>query len=666
MSESVRVLIVEDDPVDADLMVRELKRGGFAPDWVRVQTESEYLEQLDLAPEVILSDSNLPSFDGFEALDLLQARGLDIPFILVSGRLGEDVAVEAMKRGACDYLLKDRLTRLGEAVRRAIDQRRLSAERTWAIQALRQSEERYRLVSEASSDYVYSLRVNPDGTLTCEWITDPFTRITGFDATEINLSGWTGLYHGEDLLMVAEHAKALRSGRSDSFEVRIVTKDKRVRWIRVSERPVIVNETVERIYGAAQDITLQKQLEEQLLQSRKMEAIGELAGGVAHDFNNLLTVICGYGDLLQKQPDLNVTVREYADEILEAANRAAQVTRQLLAFGRRQIFRAKAVNLNNIVANLDRLLRSLVGENVELRTVFDPDLGLVKVDPGQIEQVLMNLTVNARDAMPKGGRLTIETANVDTGEGHADRQALPKGGPCVMLAVSDTGFGMDPETAARAFEPFFTTKELGKGTGLGLAMAYGIVTQSGGDIRLDTNPGLGTTFKIYLPRLEEALEDDVEPAPFNLRMIRGTETILVLEDEKALRDLIRQVLCKAGHTVLDTGDPEEAIQLCERHAGEIALFITDVVLPKLSGPEVVERVATMRPGMKIIYISGYPGKAAIPNLLRPTGAPFLEKPFTPDALVRKVREVLDGRDTDRPDTDRPDMDEPDSAGSLVL
>jgi signal transduction histidine kinase/ActR/RegA family two-component response regulator len=458
--------------------------------------------------------------------------------------------------------------------------------------------------------------------------------------------------------MVAEHAKTLHSGRSDSFEVRIVTKDKRVRWIRVSERPVIVNEKVERIYGAAQDITLQKQLEEQLLQSRKMEAIGQLAGGVAHDFNNLLTVICGYGDLLQRQPDLNATVREYADEILEAANRAAQVTRQLLAFGRRQIFRAKTVNLNNIVAGLDKLLRSLIGENVELRTVYDRDLGLVKVDPGQIDQVLMNLAVNARDAMPKGGRLTIETANVDTGGKHAG--PLPKGGPCVMLTVSDTGSGMDPETAARAFEPFFTTKEPGKGTGLGLAMVYGIVSQSGGDIRLDTSPGLGTTFKIYLPRLVEAVEDDVEPAPFNLRMIRGTETILVLEDENALRALIREVLRKAGHTVLDTGDPDEAIRLCERHSGEIALFITDVVMPKLSGPEVVERVSTMRPGMRIIYTSGYPGKAAIPNLLRPTGSPFLEKPFTPDALVRKVRAVLDGPDTDRPDTDRPDTDRPDT------
>jgi two-component system, cell cycle sensor histidine kinase and response regulator CckA len=644
MSDPVRVLIVEDDPVDADLMVRELKRGGFEPDWVRVQTESEYLGELDREPEVILSDSNLPLFDGFEALDLLQKRGLDIPFILVSGRMGEDLAVEAMKRGASDYLLKDRLARLGEAVRRAIDLRRLRAERIWAMGALRQSEERYRLVSEASSDYVYSLRVDPDGALTCEWITDPFTRITGFDAAEINERGWMSLCHPDDLAIAAQHQESLLAGRSDSVDIRIVTKDKRVRWMRVYDRPILsepvngdsesVNDDeagqVSRIYGAAQDITVQKQLEEQLLQSRKMEAIGQLAGGVAHDFNNLLTVICGYGDLLTKQPEISETGREYAQEILEAAKRAAQLTRQLLAFGRRQVLQLRTVNLNGVARDLEKLLRRLIGEDVELRTAYAADPGLVKVDPGQIEQVIMNLVVNARDAMPKGGLLTIETANVDL-----------DGMPHVMLTVTDSGSGMDSETAARVFEPFFTTKEIGKGTGLGLAMTYGIVKQSGGDIRVYTELGRGTTFKIYLPRLERAEEPAAESVPFNLRKVQGTETILVLEDENALRGLIRQVLSRAGHTVLDTGDPEEAIQLCQRHPGDIALFITDMVLPKLSGPQVAERVLQLRPGVRIIYTSGYPGKASIPNRLRQYGTTFFEKPFTPDTLVRKVRAVLD-------------------------
>ena len=401
--------------------------------------------------------------------------------------------------------------------------------------------------------------------------------------------------------------------------------------MRVYDRPIL-NEAgqVSRIYGAAQDITVQKQLEEQLLQSRKMEAIGQLAGGVAHDFNNLLTVICGYGDLLIKQPDMSAAGREYSQEILEAAKRASQLTRQLLAFGRRQILQLRTVNLNGVAQDLEKLLRRLIGEDVELRTSYAADPALVKVDPGQVEQVIMNLVVNARDAMPKGGALIIETANVDV-----------DGMPHVVLAVSDSGSGMDSETAARVFEPFFTTKEIGKGTGLGLAMAYGIVKQSGGDIRIETKVGCGTTFKIYLPRLERGEEPVPEPAPFSLRKVQGTETILVLEDENSLRGLIRQVLSRAGHTVLDTGDPDEAIQLCERHPGDIALFITDMVLPKLSGPQVAERVLQLRSGVRIIYTSGYPGKASLPNRPRQYGTNFFENPFTPDTLVRKVRAVLD-------------------------
>ena len=317
------------------------------------------------------------------------------------------------------------------------------------------------------------------------------------------------------------------------------------------------------------------------------------------------------------------------------------MTRQLLAFGRRQVLQSKTVNLNNVVAGIEKLLRRLIGEDVELRIAYAPDLGLVKVDPGQIEQVIMNLAVNARDAMPKGGRLTIETANIDFDGKHPDQKAMPQGGPHVMLTVSDTGSGMDTETASRAFEPFFTTKELGKGTGLGLAMAYGVVKQSGGDIRVYTEPGRGTTFRIYLPRSEHAVEPAPEPAPFNLRTVQGTETILVLEDEDALRTLIRQVLRRAGHTVLDTGDPDEAIRLCERHPGNIELLITDMVLPKLSGPQVAERILQLRPGVRVIYTSGYPGKANIPSRLRQNGTTFFEKPFTPDTLVRKVRAVLD-------------------------
>ena len=325
-------------------------------------------------------------FDGFEALDLLKKRGLDIPFILVSGRMGEDVAVDAMKRGAFDYLLKDRLARLGEAVRRAIDERRLRAERTWAVGALRQSEERYRLVSEASSDYVYSLKVEPDGTLTCEWITDPFSRITGFDAAEINSARLDKLVSSRKILRSRNSIwnPCSRANRAASTFASSPRTSECAGSASTSGLSFHMSEPprVERIYGAAQDITVQKQLEEQLLQSRKMEAIGQLAGGVAHDFNNLLTVICGYGDLLTKLPDMSAAGREYADEILEAAKRAAQLTRQLLAFGRRQVMQARTVNLNSVVADIEKLLRRLIGEDVELRTALDARAGTGEGRPG--------------------------------------------------------------------------------------------------------------------------------------------------------------------------------------------------------------------------------------------------------------------------------------------
>jgi two-component system, cell cycle sensor histidine kinase and response regulator CckA len=652
MNERLRVLIIEDDCVDAELMVRELERAGFVPEWSRVETEEEYLASLEKGPEIILSDSSLPLFDGLDALDLLQQRGLDIPFILVSGRVGEDRAVDAMKRGACDYLLKDRLARLGEAVRRAVEERRLRDEKAWAVEALRQSEERYRLISEISSDYVYSLRVEPDGRLTCDWVTDPFTRITGVTPAEINPKGWKSLYHVADLAVIERHYETLRSGRPDSIEVRIVTKGQKTRWIRIHDRPLPGKDTVERIYGAAQDITVQKQLEEQLLQTGKMEAIGQLAGGVAHDFNNLLTVIRGYGDLLKRQQDLTPESHEHVEEILEAARRASDLTKQLLAFGRGQVLEFRNVNLNTVMEGIETLLSRLIGEDLELKIIRGADLGLVKADPGQLEQVIMNLVVNARDAMLSGGKLTIETANTDLNEDETVDHGTIAAGPYVTLTVKDTGLGMDPDTLARAFEPFFTTKDPGKGTGLGLAMVYGIVKQSGGEIRVVTALAQGTTFEIYFPRLANAVETVAGSAPFTLRRVPprkiagGSETVLVLEDEPALRVLIRQVLSVRGYKVLDTSDPNEAIRICERRGRKIDLLITDVIMPKMSGPQVVDRVAGMCPGMRILYTSGYTGNALKNHgfssaSLNHRGISFFAKPFTPDALAKKVRQMLD-------------------------
>ncbi len=396
----------------------------------------------------------------------------------------------------------------------------------------------------------------------------------------------------------------------------------------------------ERTAALSAEITERKQLEAQLLQSQKMEAVGRLAGGIAHDFNNLLTVIKGYSELLVEEVGGDGRLRRAAEEIDKAADRAALLTRQLLAFSRRQVLEPEVLDLNDVVANMDKMLRRLIGEDIDLVSVRRPGLGRVKADPGQIEQVIMNLAVNARDAMPQGGKLTLETANVELDEVYARNHVAITPGSYVMLAVSDTGCGMDAETQARIFEPFFTTKELGKGTGLGLATVYGIVKQSGGYIWVYSEPGQGTTFKVYLPRLEEAVET-AQPEREIVRPARGSETVLLVEDEENVRQLVRQTLEKNGYTVLEARAGAEATQLSAQHPGPIHLMLTDVVMPKMSGRELAERLALLRPGIKVLYMSGYTDNAIVHHGVLDPGTAFLQKPFTAADLGQKVREVLD-------------------------
>jgi signal transduction histidine kinase len=379
--------------------------------------------------------------------------------------------------------------------------------------------------------------------------------------------------------------------------------------------------------------------QEQLRQTQKLEAIGQLAGGVAHDFNNLLTAIMGYGQLLTKRLETHGSARRDVDEILRAADRAATLTRQLLAFSRQQVLEPRVLDLNMVVSEMDKMLRRLVGEDIDLVSMPAADLGRVKVDPGQIEQVLMNLVINARDAMPEGGKLTIETANVELDAGYAQTRHEVKPGQYILLAVSDTGCGISRENAVRVFEPFFTTKELGKGTGLGLSTVHGIVKQSGGHIELYSELGEGTTFKVYLPRVEEAAEQT--PVSHPLTRCEGTETLLLVEDEDTIRRVMRESLELLGYLVLEAKDGSHAISHCERRGQPIDLLITDVVMPLMSGPELVQRVATVRPALRVLFISGYADHALVHRGLRAAGSAFLQKPFTPERLARKVRELLD-------------------------
>jgi signal transduction histidine kinase len=382
-----------------------------------------------------------------------------------------------------------------------------------------------------------------------------------------------------------------------------------------------------------------KSLEEQLHQSQKMEAIGRLAGGIAHDFNNLLTVIKGYSQLSLLDLQKDNPLRGNIEEIQKASQRAADLTSQLLAFSRRQILDLKVLDLNALLRNLDKMLHRLIGEDIELVTALGPDLGKVKTDPGQIEQMIMNLAVNARDAMPSGGKLTIETADVELDEAYARDHIAVKPGRYVMLSVSDTGCGMSPKVRERVFEPFFTTKEIGKGTGLGLSTVYGIVKQSEGSVWVYSEPGRGTTFKIYLPRVDEPLEAKRDKVAGE-KLTHGSETILVVEDEEAVRTLAVRILERHGYIVLEACNGGEALCLCEQRKGPVHLILTDVVMPEMSGRQLVDQFRQVWQDSKVLYMSGYTDNTIVSHGVLEEGVNYIQKPFTPDALARKVHEVL--------------------------
>jgi len=469
-------------------------------------------------------------------------------------------------------------------------------------------------------------------------VNESFLRITGYRRSEV--IGRTSL-----------ELKFWESPEDRSRFVEMLTKQGSVRDLEITFRTKLGErrtalDSAELIEVAGQrcsiaifkDITERKLLEKQLRQSQKMEAIGQLSGGIAHDFNNLLGVIIGYSDLLEEGLPQNDPLRKKCGQIKKAGQSAVSLIRQLLAFSRQQVLEPRVLDLNSIVLNLEKMLRRLIGENIEFSTALDPELGRIKADQGQIEQVIMNLVVNARDAMPQGGRLTIESANVQLDEDYARQHSPLMPGPYVLLAVSDTGIGMDAETQGRIFEPFFTTKEVGKGTGLGLSTVYGVVAQSNGHIWVYSELGHGTTFKIYLPRTREAYNVE-QPSADSAPLLRGTETILLVEDEEALRELTYNLLSDSGYTVLKAEHPDVAIKIAREHSGTIDLLLTDVVMPGMSGPALAENLAPIRPEMKVICMSGYTGFAHR-RLLDPE-KPLLAKPFTREALLRKLRQILD-------------------------
>jgi signal transduction histidine kinase len=515
----LRILHLEDNPSDAALVQSSLKAGGIICSTARVQNHDDFVAALERGGiDLILSDYSLPEFDGLSALKIAHAAQPDLPFILVSGTLGEELAIDALKSGATDYVLKENLARLAPAVCRAV----------------------------------------------------------------------------EDVEERIEH----------------------------------------------------KRLEGQFIEAQKMEVVGQLAGGVAHDFNNVLGVIMGYSELIAQDLAPESPLQKYTEEIHLAAERASGLTRQLLIFSRKQTVQTVVLDLNEVVESMDKMLRRLVDENVEMTVVYGKQAGRLKADSGYVWQVLMNLVVNARDAMPSGGKLAIETSAVMLGEDYAQTHPGIISGAYVLLSVRDTGTGMTEETKAHLFEAFFTTKPIGKGTGLGLVTCQTIVRQSGGYIDVFSEIGQGTTFKVYFPRIEQPVHIVTRSLPKIGRLRGGTETLLLVEDEPSVRQLAQEVLKAHGYDVLTATNGQDALGLAREHRGQpIALVITDVIMPRMGGKIMAEWLKTTYPDLKILFTSGYMDDAIAHHGVLETGVEFLPKPYTPTNLAHKVREMLDAPQT---------------------
>jgi two-component system, cell cycle sensor histidine kinase and response regulator CckA len=763
---SLRILYLEDNPYDLELCTLEMRKAGFQPLIDGATTREEFLDKLHSSTyDIVLSDHGIPGWNGVEAFREVKHSGIDIPFILITGTLGEERAVELIKEGVTDYILKDRLARLPSAVRKALEARAAGEERRQALEALRASEEQVRLLLDSTAEGIYA--VDQHGT--CTLANRACSLLLGYD-------GPADLF-GKNMHALIHHTRpegtpyparecrayvAFRNGegahvddeilwrkdgssfpaeywsypmRRDGDSIGLVmtfldiTQRKKAEEdlrmaaaiVEATEDAVIGmsldgtiltwNPSAERIYGYSavevigrpigivipperqhlpieirdkvkrgekvmpfesvalrkdgkriqislsfsplkdkkgnivgfssiiRDITQAKQMTEMFRQAQKMEAVGRLAGGVAHDFNNLLGVIVGYGEMFLGRSDFDPEMRKHLEEMVKAAERGASLTRQLLAYSRQQMLEPTVLNLNTVITDMLKMIHRLIGEDVEVRTSLSPSLANVEADRGQIEQVIMNLAVNSRDAMPTGGTLTFETSNVDLDEDYAQVHPPVVGGQYVLLSITDTGVGMDSETKARAFEPFFTTKERDKGTGLGLSTVYGIVKQSRGYIWMYSEVGQGTVFKIYLPRAADPVVM-TPPAPATIGSLQGTETILLVEDKEDIRVLIRLILEQNGYTVIDAPGGVRALEIARQHPNPIDLLLSDVVMPEMNGRVLAQQATAIRPQLRVLYMSGYTGTFLTRDERYDAEAILLQKPFSRTTLLRKVREAL--------------------------
>lgn len=741
---SLRILSLEDVAYDVELMQRELRKANIEYELQRVETREDFLTALrEFRPDIILADYSLPQFSALEALKLLHQHKSTVPVILVTGSHSEEAAVECMKEGAEDYILKASLTRLPSALQNALRKKEAERHKEAAESALKQSEAQYRLITEntrdliclldaqnrflyASPSYELVLGYKPAGLIgtdyfqlihpedaarartaleqarrqkrqrTAElrhrhrdgdWIlfesaaSQPaetegkprrvvlvsrdisdrkraereiehlatFPRFNPNPVLEFSADG-SVLYFNDAAQLMAqafghEHPNEILPANAALLVERCLTTGQRqVVETHISGRTISWTfypiQPTRSVHCYAEDITERLSLETQLRRSQKMESIGQLAAGLAHDFNNILTVIQGHSSLLLQDSKFEKKTQESLRHISVASERAANLTRQLLLFSRKQLAQPKTLDLNIVVENVANMLRALLGESISVELQLAEDLPAVDADEGMMEQVLMNLAMNSRDAMPRGGRLTISTAERKVDERYARRIREARPGRYVAFRVSDTGTGMTRETQAHIFEPFFTTKDIGKGTGLGLATIYGIVKQHHGWIEMETKEGAGTTFTILLPVSENPAEPQKGRNALD-NLPRGTETVLVVEDEEPLRNLVTAVLRHAGYTVFDASTGAEALEIWSRHRRRIDLLLTDVMMPEgMSGRELAERILRDEPNLRVMFTSGYPMEAIGGDLAK-SGHAFLQKPYNPASLTQMVRECLD-------------------------
>jgi two-component system, cell cycle sensor histidine kinase and response regulator CckA len=582
--------------------------------------------------DVLLLDARALDSGGISGAVTLHPQINSLPIVAMISEQQNDSGQRLLDTGAAEFLVKETLSPelLGRTLRYAIERKRAESD-------LRQSEQRFQDLFENAKDILFTLDL--DGNVTS--LNKSAEEVMGWsreEALSINLKSLVAPEHANLCNQIMQ--RILNEEPLQHFEINLLRKDGRKVLLETSARLTYSDGRKQGIQGIARDVTERRQLESMVRQSQKLEAIGRLSGGLAHDFNNLLCVISGHAELLSERLEESLPAARNVTQIKKAVDSASTLVRQLLAFSRKQVFHPQIMDLNKIVVETEKLLGRLIGEDIEFFTSLEPELGRVQVDPVQVEQVLVNLVLNARDAMSQGGKLTIETCNMEIEEGFRCSGGITPAGKYVVLAVTDNGCGMDEETQGRIFEPFYTTKELGKGTGLGLATVYGIVRQSGGFIWVYSELGQGTTIKVYLPRVNDSTT--APPVEQSIREVRqGTETVLLVENAEPLRALAKEFLKSNGYAVMEADNGKEALQIAKAFSGPIDLLLTDVIMPGMGGKQLAEQLSGLRPATKVLYMSGYPDDAIVKSGILGSGMVFLEKPFTREILLRKVRQALD-------------------------